>query len=595
MDDSKSMSTGQQDTSFSAVSKVGQADREKRCEAELPASQPRGGWDCISPCTAPTCPTAVDSPGGASSKDAYSPGSTASLQPRKESNPLEDISDSELEAAQLVAASCVLKGKEEELKPEAQDIWWEKKSWRERYLYVVNRLRRKVWYASFQQQMRAKAHRNLAFPDRWSDMTPVMKQRFIEFWSLQVGPEVPQKIRDWATSYFLHPEGAASPSKRERTRTKQLLLTYQGPFGDLSWQPGLEATDDIDVAVQRCKDFPYIAKLWETALHRELPAVVKRTNANNWALCMEICKDTLMQGSLRVHLHLCLQRSTVNLNLTDCEALFMFKVEPHMKQERAGTKATQRRSCQLSAMYYVSAPKIGQVFSSASLQPYKQYGVNAEWVWNLLQQDKITIASARQEFIRGKKNLGRHLTNLDVLATELAAQEVEAGIRAKNAELAAGRKQMKNIPEVTAWLRELSATRDRKKFLVLNGPSRLGKTQFAISLFGAEHTLEVNCASADHPPLRAFSPGQHRCVVFDEAPTMMILKNKRLFQSPNCKVIIGLSPTNMNAYPVYLNDAALVICTNTWLHELAAMKEADAAWLKENMVFVDVNAPLWVE
>ena len=157
------------------------------------------------------------------------------------------------------------------------------------------------------------------------------------------------------------------------------------------------------------------------------------------------------------------------------------------------------------------------------------------------------------------------------------------------------RKKPKTIEVVSAWLSELSATRDRKKFLVLNGPSRLGKTQFAISLFGLQRTLEVNCASADHPPLRAFSPKNHKCIVFDEAPTPMVVANKRLFQSPNCKVVIGLSPTNMNAYPVYLNDAALIICTNSWHTELPAMKDADAQWLRQNMVFVDVQTPLWEE
>ena len=75
----------------------------------------------------------------------------------------------------------------------------------------------------------------------------------------------------------------------------------------------------------------------------------------------------------------------------------------------------------------------------------------------------------------------------------------------------------------------------------------------------------------------------------------MVLKNKRLFESLNGQVIIGLSPTNMNAYPVYLNDAAWVICTNTWIHELAALKDADALWLRQNTVFVDVNTSLWVE
>ena len=75
----------------------------------------------------------------------------------------------------------------------------------------------------------------------------------------------------------------------------------------------------------------------------------------------------------------------------------------------------------------------------------------------------------------------------------------------------------------------------------------------------------------------------------------MVVTNKRLIQSPNCQVIIGLSPTNMNAYPVYLNDAALIICTNTWHHELSAMKDADAQWLRQNMVFIDVQGPLWEE
>ena len=478
----------------------------------------------------------------------------------------------------------------------SKDEWWEKKSWREKYLYVANRIRRKEWYSSFQQMQRKKHKRSIQYPAKWSDMSHHNKQNFIEHWALLVGPEVPQKIRDWAKEFFLNPNGAGSPKQeKKRTRTKQLLLTYQGPFGEMSWQPNLEETKDMDEVVESCKKFPYISMLWDAALKKELPALVKRTSATNWAMCMEICPAKLAEGSLRIHLHVCLQRATDTLCIVDHEALNMFHVVPHMKGAAGSARSQGRRSCQLSAMYYCSAPKIGQIYWASNLAPYKDYGVNAEWTWNLLQQEKISHEDARLEFIKGKKNLTRHLANLDALRLELAAQEMEDDIRRKNVELAATQKKMKTIPAVSAWLSELSATRDRKKFLVLNGPSRLGKTQFAIGLYGREHTLEVNCASADHPPLRAFSPKHHKCVVFDEAPTSMVVSNKRLFQSPNCKVIIGLSPTNMNAYPVYLNDAALIICTNTWHHELAAMKDADAQWLRQNMVFVDVQAPLWEE
>ena len=145
------------------------------------------------------------------------------------------------------------------------------------------------------------------------------------------------------------------------------------------------------------------------------------------------------------------------------------------------------------------------------------------------------------------------------------------------------------------WMNELTAVSDRKKFLVLNGPSRLGKTQFAIGLYGVERTLEVNCAGASHPPLRNFDSHIHRCVVMDEAPVSMVLGYRRLFQAPNCQVIIGQSPTNQSCYPVYLNETAIIICSNSWHTELPALCESDAGWIRANMVFVQVSEPLWKE
>ena len=84
-------------------------------------------------------------------------------------------------------------------------------------------------------------------------------------------------------------------------------------------------------------------------------------------------------------------------------------------------------------------------------------------------------------------------------------------------------------------------------------------------------------------------------MIFDEAPVSMVLGYWRLFQVPNCSVIIGQSPTNQSCYPVYLNDSALIICSNSWHMELAALPESDAKWIKANMVFVQVSEKLWME
>ena len=168
-------------------------------------------------------------------------------------------------------------------------------------------------------------------------------------------------------------------------------------------------------------------------------------------------------------------------------------------------------------------------------------------------------------------------------------------IEQRSIAIAATRKPFRKIPAVEAWLKELSAPQDRRKFLVLDGPTRRGKTAFAFSLVEPGAALEVNCAGVEDPPLRAFSRIKHRLILFDEASTFMVLKNKRLFQAPNTPVIVGSSPTNALAYSVYLGDTLLVVSSNEWERELSAMPVTQRDWLVGNMVFVSVQEKLHLE
>ena len=187
-----------------------------------------------------------------------------------------------------------------------------------------------------------------------------------------------------------------------------------------------------------------------------------------------------------------------------------------------------------------------------------------------------------------------HLENLDFLQETLHSDQEAKKIRLISKELQAQQCKFVKIPEVDFWLAELSAVADRRKFLVLNGPSRLGKTQFALQLRGdSSKTLEVNCAGADHPPLRAFDPRVHNLVLFDECSPSLVLRYRRLFQAPNTRVIIGSSPTNRDAYGVYLHDCAIVVASNTWEEELKALNAENQNWLQSNMVFLNIKKPLW--
>ena len=197
---------------------------------------------------------------------------------------------------------------------------------------------------------------------------------------------------------------------------------------------------------------------------------------------------------------------------------------------------------------------------------------------------------AREEW----KNLCRHLQNLDILCKEWERLAVEKLIEQRAAEISKSRKGFKTLPVVDQWVRELSAPQDRRKFLMLQGPSRLGKTAYAFSLVGAGQALEVNCAGVSDPPLRAFSRAKHRLILFDEASTDMVLRNRRLFQAPNTPVVVGSSPTNALAYELFLGDTLLVVASNNWEQELSALPESQRAWLEANMVYVQVKEKLYL-
>ena len=142
--------------------------------------------------------------------------------------------------------------------------------------------------------------------------------------------------------------------------------------------------------------------------------------------------------------------------------------------------------------------------------------------------------------------------------------------------------------------KDLETPRDRRKFLVLDGKSRLGKTAYCMDLFGKSATLEVNCMGESHPDLRAFRHTTHRCVLFDEASPEMVLTNRKLFQACNSLVQVAQSKTACYAYCVYLNDALLVVSSNHWEEAMDRLPRSQAAWLEANQVLVRVTQPLWI-
>ena len=102
-------------------------------------------------------------------------------------------------------------------------------------------------------------------------------------------------------------------------------------------------------------------------------------------------------------------------------------------------------------------------------------------------------------------------------------------------------------------------------------------------------------AAGQEPDLRGFRYGQHEVVLFDEIRARIVAQQRKLFQACAAEVQLGCSATNCHSYTVFLFRVKLVLCSNSWAGSMEELRGEDQAWLRENMVYVAVQEPLWCE
>ena len=294
---------------------------------------------------------------------------------------------------------------------------------------------------------------------------------------------------------------------------------------------------------------------------------------------------------MRVHLHAWFYKD-VKLDVKSWDT-FLFRGSVPFDSP----SPVQLRSKSLHAgAYYLQASKCGQVFQEGNVEPFADYTVMPKWIWTMVTSGKLDTATARVHLIRQGENLRRLLPDLKQYEDELKRMDFESHTAAKQLAVGQQMKPQREIPAVTAWMKTYSVGHWlRKKFLVLDGPSGVGKTAFVRSLCGLHATLELNCANAEHINLRDFDAMKHRVVLFDEAPVSLVLAQRKLFQAPPLWIDLGASATAQYVYKVWVNDAVLVICSNSWWAERSKLSWSDHNWITENEVYVYVQDPLWLD
>ena len=223
--------------------------------------------------------------------------------------------------------------------------------------------------------------------------------------------------------------------------------------------------------------------------------------------------------------------------------------------------------------------------------------IKGDWIVDWWRKEKLGMEKAQDELARWKVNNCKRWVQ-EILWTERKRDEI-ASLKERfevREQLKLAFAQFRNFPKINDWMqfykRQHWGKLSRFRFLVLVGPSKMGKTNLALSLFGVHYTFVSQCTGTITPYLAGYSRRHHKAILLDEAQPELVLAHKQLFQANVDGALVGNSTTGCYANYYWLYQVPLIISTNRWFTEEELEKE-DNKWLKENSIVVTITAPVW--
>ena len=132
---------------------------------------------------------------------------------------------------------------------------------------------------------------------------------------------------------------------------------------------------------------------------------------------------------------------------------------------------------------------------------------------------------------------------------------------------------------VQAWLAQFREVNDRATILVLWGPSRSGKTRFALSDIFGSNPLKVDVGDSEDLNIQAWDHRVHSHLVLDNVnSSAYIMRWRHVLMGPPEAVQLGQSGTGMYVYDVFLGRKP-VICS----------MDEDAVWEEKKWKKVEVE------
>ena len=417
-------------------------------------------------------------------------------------------------------------------------------------------------------------------------------------WLLNSGP--PEWVKVFVEQRFLTEHSGVS-GKGKAHRVTGLLLTWNlpvdapSPTSELSLSLPPEKLP-LQQLVQHLRAEPVAQALFKRIEEHGMKMRMS-IGAEDVAMSLEVCPETWTESSiLRLHIHMFFKSSAEWLKFRP-SPFFDFEgsscvYSRDITSLSSGSLARSKASW--SGFFYCCLmDKKGTVFTLATKAPFSKFLVAPSWIMSLVQADKLSIKAARELLVRCV-SASRHVKELEQYEMELEKDAVKEAMAEAQILLSRQLKKQKLYEQVQAFMSQFDVAQHRYKFLVLSGPSRVGKTAFARTLCEkGKETLEINCASGVEPNLRAYRLRVHGLILFDEIVASQVAQQRKLFQAQSAPVQLGCSATNCHSYEVFVWRTKLVLASNNWHSSLATLSVEDQEWINLNSIVLDVEDVMW--
>ena len=373
-------------------------------------------------------------------------------------------------------------------------------------------------------------------------------------------------------------------------RGSSFLFTYNGDWGKFGVARGHDGQMSAREVEAMLRQMDEVEILWQKFV-KFTKWIVGEVDAEYWACSLELCLKTLEhQGEIRVHCHLFLRRDK-RMEFVHKEMLQFQTSNPYLRERIYGKHL--RKNC-FSGMYYLLCPKLGCIYQMGSHERFHEFPVNPDWIFNALEESKMEFEVARDESMRIARGCKRRSEDLDCWNQH--RQQLEMAKRIAEAQKLS-RSRLQDFPRqpiVDNWLQEVfQPGLNRRRFLVLDGDTQVGKTMYARSLFPIGSVLELNCSGVSCCILTSFCAATHKCILWDEASPSLVCNNRKVFQHQDVPTDLGHSPTGAHVIRVFLGFSCSIITSNSWAADVKKMSESEQKWLAGNTCYLHVKGPLW--